>query len=70
MKNDLFKELRKLGKERVTIWERLEGDSNVSTVTSGAADKVLNELAEYYADYDEDAISCSVDLPVITVTVK
>ena len=70
MKKDLFSELKKLGDERVTIWERLENDSHVNTVTSGAADKVLNELTEHYADYNEESINYCIDFPVITVIIN
>lgn len=70
MKSKLFDELKELGNTRVTIWERLQGDSNITTVTSGSADKVLKELTDYYADYSDDAVEYDIDLPVITVVLK
>lgn len=70
MKSKLFTEIKELGNQRVTIWEKIEDDSHVTTVTSGVADEVLNELVEYYANYNEDDIKYSIDFPVITITVR
>ncbi len=70
MKNELFEMLKELGNTRVTIWERLQDDTKVNTVTSGSAVKVLEELVDYYSNYSDDAVEYSAELPVITVVLK
>ena len=70
MKSKLFEELKNLGDERVVIWEKIEGSHNVTTVTSGAANKVLAELVTYYEDYEDAALNFTMELPIITVTLK